>query len=60
MSFLTTLCCMLLLQMLHAVTYLHQQDVWHRDLKSSNVLMSHMYGQRIIKVRWRRIGLWLR
>ena len=37
--------------MLHAVTYLHQQDVWHRDLKSSNVLMSHMYGQRIIKVR---------
>ena len=35
--------------MLHAVTYLHQQDVWHRDLKSSNVLMSHMYGQRIIK-----------
>ncbi len=42
--------CMLPLQMLHAVTYLHQQDVWHRDLKSSNVLMSHMYGQRIIKV----------
>jgi hypothetical protein len=38
-------------QMLHAVTYLHQQDVWHRDLKSSNVLMAHMYGQRIIKAR---------
>ena len=41
--------------MLHAVTYLHQQDVWHRDLKSSNVLMAHMYGQRVIKAR-RSIG----
>lgn len=37
-------------QMLHAVTYLHQQNVWHRDLKSSNVLFSHQYGQRVIKV----------
>ena len=38
-------------QMLHAVAYLHAQNVWHRDLKSSNVLMAHQYGQRIIKVR---------
>ena len=37
--------------MLHSVVYLHHENVWHRDLKSSNVLLSHQFGQRVIKVR---------
>lgn len=32
----------LMRQLLEALTYLHTQSVWHRDLKSSNVLLAHV------------------
>ena len=38
-------------QLLHALRYLHGLAVWHRDLKSSNLLLANVNGRRIIKVR---------
>lgn len=42
---------LLLWQILHVLKYLHANNVWHRDLKSANVLVKLENGQRIIKVR---------
>lgn len=42
---------LLLWQILHVLKYLHANHVWHRDLKSANVLVKLENGQRIIKVR---------
>lgn len=41
---------LLLWQILHVLKYLHANNVWHRDLKSANVLVKLEGGQRIIKV----------
>ena len=41
---------LLLWQILHVLKYLHASNVWHRDLKSANVLVKLENGQRIIKV----------
>jgi len=41
---------LLLWQILHVLKYLHANNVWHRDLKSANVLVKLENGQRIIKV----------
>uniref|UniRef100_A0A061SNS9 Mitogen-activated protein kinase 2 n=2 Tax=Tetraselmis sp. GSL018 TaxID=582737 RepID=A0A061SNS9_9CHLO len=40
----------LLLQLLLAVQYLHSINVWHRDLKSANVLLTYRDGARLIKI----------
>jgi serine/threonine protein kinase len=46
-----------------AVQYLHEHHVWHRDLKSANVLMVLANGRRLLKVadfgsaRWAHGGL---
>ena len=40
----------LLWQMLHAIKYLHDTGVWHRDIKTSNVLLTTEDGRRIVKV----------
>ncbi|KAK9800305.1 hypothetical protein WJX73_009498 [Symbiochloris irregularis] len=40
----------LMWQMLQALQYLHGVAVWHRDLKSPNVLLTNAGGHRIIKV----------
>ena len=36
--------------MLHALKYLHALDVWHRDLKSSNVMTLRVGAERRVKV----------
>jgi len=41
---------LLLWQILHVLKHLHANNVWHRDLKSANVLVKLENGQRIIKV----------
>lgn len=38
-------------QLLSAVSYIHSQKVWHRDLKSANVLLTLENGARVVKVR---------
>lgn len=42
-------------QLLCAVSYLHSQNVWHRDLKSANVLLTLENGVRVVKVRLKYI-----
>lgn len=36
----------IMLQLLSAVQYLHRHGVWHRDIKSANILMTYAGGQR--------------
>jgi serine/threonine protein kinase len=36
----------ILLQLISAVQYLHRNGVWHRDIKSANILMTYTGGQR--------------
>lgn len=45
----------LMWQLLSAVEYIHSQNVWHRDLKSANVLLTMENGTRVVKVwlRWK-------
>jgi len=40
----------LMWQILTAVEYLHSQHVWHRDLKTANVLLTVENGQRVCKI----------
>eukprot|EP00803_Ostreobium_quekettii_P009627 evm.model.scf_446EXC.6 EVM.evm.TU.scf_446EXC.6 scf_446EXC:55715-62744(+) len=40
----------LLWQLLGGIRYIHSQSVWHRDLKSANVLLTMHEGVRIIKI----------
>ncbi|KAG1665299.1 hypothetical protein FOA52_015876 [Chlamydomonas sp. UWO 241] len=40
----------ILWQLLSAVQYLHNNNVWHRDLKSANVLVAFEAGCRVVKV----------
>lgn len=36
----------IMLQLMSAVQYLHRNGVWHRDIKSANILMTYANGQR--------------
>lgn len=36
----------IMLQLMSAVQYLHRNGVWHRDIKSANILMTYTNGQR--------------
>lgn len=36
----------IMLQLLTAVQYLHRNGVWHRDIKSANILMTYTNGVR--------------
>ena len=41
---------LLMWQLLHALKFLHANHVWHRDIKSSNVLLTTEGGMRLPKV----------
>lgn len=36
----------IMVQLLSAVQYLHRNGVWHRDIKSANILMTYTNGIR--------------
>eukprot|EP00879_Flechtneria_rotunda_P008475 GHRR01008879.1.p1 GENE.GHRR01008879.1~~GHRR01008879.1.p1 ORF type:complete len:383 (+),score=100.07 GHRR01008879.1:588-1736(+) len=40
----------IMLQLLSAVQYLHRNGVWHRDIKSANLLMTYADGTRQVKL----------
>lgn len=40
----------IMLQLLSAVQYLHRNGVWHRDIKSANILMTYSAGQRWVRL----------
>ncbi|KAF6262194.1 hypothetical protein COO60DRAFT_1699466 [Scenedesmus sp. NREL 46B-D3] len=40
----------IMLQLLTAVQYLHRNGVWHRDIKSANILMTYTNGVRHVKL----------
>ncbi|CAL5226838.1 g9703 [Coccomyxa viridis] len=37
-------------QLLQALKFLHLNNVWHRDIKSSNIMVTRAEGHRIVKV----------
>lgn len=39
----------IMLQLLSAVQYLHRNGVWHRDIKSANILMTYTNGVRCVQ-----------
>jgi len=40
----------IMLQLISAVQYLHRNGVWHRDIKSANILLTYANGQRWVAV----------
>ncbi|CAL8464089.1 g3624 [Coccomyxa elongata] len=42
--------CLIMWQLLHALKFLHSNNVWHRDIKSSNIMLTRAKGHRIVKV----------
>jgi serine/threonine protein kinase len=41
----------IMLQLLTAVQYLHRNGVWHRDIKSANILMTYTNGVRCARTQ---------
>jgi serine/threonine protein kinase len=41
----------IMLQLLTAVQYLHRNGVWHRDIKSANILMTYTNGVRCARMQ---------